>query len=161
MDTWWRHVEDECLIMFNSMLAVIRLRRKAAALTWRRSFTLSIGATAVLEMAAEIPPAKKSLANEIAVSFMVRCSWCAFSDNQYSRYPHCPLQLMACTDEMADCKAALRIYPTQWLAIQCENFPPTSQRLHQLNRGTASSRPFTCPRPLNPEIKEYKWSNFI
>lgn len=41
--------------------------------TWRRSFTLSIGATAVLEIAAEMPPAKKSLAKEIAVSFMVRC----------------------------------------------------------------------------------------
>lgn len=35
--------------------------------------TLSMGATAVLEMAAAIPPAKKSLAKEIAVSFIFRC----------------------------------------------------------------------------------------
>lgn len=38
------------------------------ALTWSRSLTLSMGATAVLEMAAAMPPAKKSLAKEIAVS---------------------------------------------------------------------------------------------
>lgn len=41
-------------------------------LTWSSSFTRSIGATAVLEMAAAIPPAKKSLANEMAVSLMAR-----------------------------------------------------------------------------------------
>merc|ERR1712168_385667 len=40
-----------------------------ACCTWRRSLTLSMGATAVLEMAAEMPPAKKSLAKEMAVSF--------------------------------------------------------------------------------------------
>lgn len=43
------------------------------ALTWRRSLTLSMGATAVLEMAAAIPPAKKSLAKEIAVSVIFGC----------------------------------------------------------------------------------------
>lgn len=35
--------------------------------------------------------------------------------------PHCPLQLMACTDEMADCLAALGIYITQSIAIQHGN----------------------------------------
>ena len=35
--------------------------------------TLSMGATAVLEMAAAMPPAKKSLAKETAVSFIFRC----------------------------------------------------------------------------------------
>lgn len=29
---------------------------------------------------------------------------------------------MACTDEMADCVAALRIYLTHWLARQYENY---------------------------------------
>lgn len=41
------------------------------ALTWSRSLTLSMGATAVLEMAAAMPPAKKSLAKEIAVSVIL------------------------------------------------------------------------------------------
>lgn len=35
--------------------------------------TLSMGATAVLEMAAAMPPAKKSLAKESAVSFILGC----------------------------------------------------------------------------------------
>lgn len=48
----------------------------SGSFTWRRSLTLSIGATAVLEMAAEMPPAKKSLANDTAVSFILGCSWC-------------------------------------------------------------------------------------
>lgn len=39
---------------------------KLLTLAWRRSLTLSMGATAVLEIAAAIPPAKKSLAKEIA-----------------------------------------------------------------------------------------------
>lgn len=34
-----------------------------------------MGATAVLEIAAAIPPAKKSLAKEMAVSFIIGCSW--------------------------------------------------------------------------------------
>lgn len=41
--------------------------------TWRSSLTLSMGATAVLEMAAAVPPAKKSLAKEMAVSPIFRC----------------------------------------------------------------------------------------
>jgi len=43
-------------------------RLRVLLLAWRRSFTLSMGATAVLEMAAEMPPAKKSLPKDIAVS---------------------------------------------------------------------------------------------
>lgn len=46
---------------------------KEFTLTWSRSFTLSMGATAVLEMAAAIPPAKKSLAKEIACSLIFSC----------------------------------------------------------------------------------------
>lgn len=46
---------------------------KQFTLTWSRSFTLSMGATAVLEMAAAIPPAKKSLAKEIACSLIFSC----------------------------------------------------------------------------------------
>lgn len=42
------------------------------------------------------------------------------SDNSTIDIPHCPLQLMACTDEMADCEEALRIYVTQLIAIQYE-----------------------------------------
>ncbi len=40
-------------------------------LTWSSSLILSIGATAVLEIAAATPPAKKSLAKEIAASAMM------------------------------------------------------------------------------------------
>lgn len=49
------------------------LKGMTSALTWSRSLTLSMGATAVLEMAAAIPPAKKSLAKEIAVSVIFCC----------------------------------------------------------------------------------------
>lgn len=48
------------------LLRALKVMR--CALTWSRSLTLSMGATAVLEMAAAMPPAKKSLAKEIAVS---------------------------------------------------------------------------------------------
>lgn len=52
--------------------------------------TLSMGATAVLEMAAAIPPARKSLAKEIAVSVIFGC---------------CQTSLgFACRVEMADFK---------------------------------------------------------
>ena len=51
-----------------------RVFRKEFEHYLKEKLTLSMGATAVLEMAAEIPPAKKSLANEIAVSLIVRCS---------------------------------------------------------------------------------------
>lgn len=51
----------------------MRDKSRYVTLTWRRSLTLSMGAAAVLEMAAAIPPAKKSLAKEIAVSFIFRC----------------------------------------------------------------------------------------
>lgn len=80
-----------------------------------------MGATAVLEMAAEMPPAKKSLANEIACSLMVLWSWCEFKNEKYEGSPHCPLQLMACTDEMADFQAALEIYVTPSIAIHRGN----------------------------------------
>lgn len=43
------------------------------------------------------------------------------SGNQYTQYsPHCPLWLLACTDEMADCVAALRIYLLHSIAITDE-----------------------------------------
>lgn len=74
-----------------------------------------MGATAVLEMAAEIPPAKKSLANETAVSDMV-LFWLLdvpFRLTSTQDKPHCPLEKLACTDEMADCEAARGIYVTQ------------------------------------------------
>lgn len=69
-----------------------RLTRRAfrKVFTWRRSFTLSIGATAVLEMAAEIPPAKKSFANEIACSLMLRCSWFVFQVTSYDDVTQLP-----------------------------------------------------------------------
>lgn len=50
------------------------MEKRGEKVTWRRSLTLSMGATAVLEMAAAIPPARKSLAKEIAVSLIFRCS---------------------------------------------------------------------------------------
>lgn len=46
-----------------------------------------MGATAVLEIAAEIPPAKKSLAKEMAVSLMVQLFLMCLSDEQYSINP--------------------------------------------------------------------------
>lgn len=49
-----------------------------------------MGATAVLEMAAEIPPAKKSLANETAVSDMVLLLDVPFEINQYEGYAPLP-----------------------------------------------------------------------
>lgn len=39
-------------------------------LTWMRSFTRSMGAAAVLETAAETPPMRKSIANEVASFFL-------------------------------------------------------------------------------------------
>lgn len=42
-----------------------------ACWTWSSSLTRSIGATAVLEMAADTPPAMKSLAKEVASNGMV------------------------------------------------------------------------------------------
>lgn len=56
--------------------------------------TLSMGATAVLEMAAAIPPAKKSFAKEIAVSLIFGCC----------QLPSRSLQSVgfACGVEMAD-----------------------------------------------------------
>lgn len=56
--------------------------------------TLSMGATAVLEMAAAIPPARKSLAKEIAVSFIFR------NDQTPSRFLYSVG--FACGGEMAD-----------------------------------------------------------
>lgn len=92
-------------------------------------------------MAAEIPPARKSLANEIACSFMVLCSECSFPITSTDDKPHCPLQLMACTDEMADCIAAFGIYIRQSIAIHHGNCGlrmfanlSTSQSLRQLKR---------------------------
>lgn len=52
--------------------------------------TLSMGATAVLEMAAAIPPAKKSLAKEIAVSDIFGCCQTPFS---YFRQWGLPVEL--------------------------------------------------------------------
>lgn len=52
---------------------------KMIFLTCRSSFTLSIGATAVLEIAAATPPAKKSFAKEKAASAMAEIRSIGFS----------------------------------------------------------------------------------
>lgn len=54
--------------------------------TWRSSLTLSMGATAVSEIAAAIPPARKSLANEIAISLIV--AWCCWLYGKAVRQSH-------------------------------------------------------------------------
>lgn len=68
--TYVTDVNNYSVIRFSGVCTGIY---KQFTLTWSRSFTLSMGATAVLEMAAAIPPAKKSLAKEIACSLIFSC----------------------------------------------------------------------------------------
>lgn len=63
--------------------------------TWRSSLTLSMGATAVSEIAAAIPPAKKSLANEIAVSLMA--AWCCWLYGKAVRQSHRHNRIYRCS----------------------------------------------------------------
>lgn len=59
-----------CIIHKISQCAKISQGDNPHGLTCSSSLTLSIGATAVLEIAAATPPAKKSLAKEMAASAM-------------------------------------------------------------------------------------------
>lgn len=61
------------------------------SLTWSNNFTLSIGATAVLEMAAAMPPAKKSLMKLTTASDMFSSS-SSWSRGQTLNVPDSPHQ---------------------------------------------------------------------